>query len=367
MDTLELEVAGEFWDMQLYRRYALLFSADGKVLTLTFDDLLKATVADAKALTFLRSALYSPGLFRDLDEDFLQLFTAKLKHLRESLSPTSADGLAEYADIQDWPFPSPPADTGILRDTLYVATPEGGYFGPVEWGGPSPLPPFGVHQPRVPTYSLALGGSKRQPRVLFCAGDEGVLEVVGGLREPPVVNTVAATHCTVASWLEGGFLHIGSLLGSGRILTPDELDRSHEGSPQHLPEFEENFIVEGDGDHSEPMEHKLSLSWAVWNRVYRAFGNEVYEYRWSVAEPLRPRLDYVRTMTLEHEVRYGYGARFAGIAETDLGLELLLKSGETQSISGEIVRCRSFPRSRNYLRHLAVIYDDRVVLRVGLA
>ena len=108
------------------------------------------------------------------------------------------------------------------------------------------------------------------------------------------------------------------------------------------------------------------LCWGIDDKIYRISGNKLLIYKFNnSANPNKGEEYYIPLKSIELPDNMGRpisaGTTYLGIVlEFTSGILVLRSDGNVTVIPEEVIRWRVYPRSKNYLNHLHLLFNDRL-------
>jgi len=350
-NPIRVIVPGKFWDSQLYAGTLFLFGLSGELSSLSWDEL----VADLPLPPGLRVAaefallgnhhLYEPGARLLLgDPDMRQLLFRKFHELSEK-SPWEVR--IKDPSVQENPMPFPHNDSEAHYQTLYVAASEG--------------------VSDVPTFNIAA----KYRTIAQAAGTEGLYaaHIGSGSNLSGDAGPIRQTHisklpCMTCEWASSSIIAAG--FENGLYMAPYE---TVEGPKERLKKgrIERQFqaIISESDIFGNDSQKRKGFTWGAGDKIFRFEGGHVEVVQYGRDKRKRPSFSIKGDIAVDRarigeSVVSARAASFGSVVEGDDGLFVMLTTGELLSIDGEPTNWRVFPRSRNYLNHLHIVYRDRL-------
>lgn len=362
MPALKVIVPGDFWDSQVYEGRLYLFHRDGMIMTVDWDKLIADWSVDeslklALECGFARSD-YLYGSKWDLlflDPEVKRLVIRKFSRLaKKSLHVRSSQLAAATLFVQDNPFPFPHADSTVYHRTMFVAS-QAGVFGSecIRRKKKTGIQRNPTRRWDAPVVKL----SANYNSLALAALDEGLYELsVGDYSSNGDPVRLAQRHCSACSWayysiygsshLDGGFLAQFRMVKGA-----DDPPWGHR-EPSTVASEQDIFDARG-------------LSWGTHDKLCLATGGLIHVVRY---QPWRGEDDAtvftpIGDITLpqgSEDIVSGAMGLFGTVLEVGDKLLILRSDNQIDSIEGDFVTWRIFPRSKHYENQLHVIYDDRL-------
>ena len=363
MSPVKLTIPGQYWDAQIYQGRLYLFSIDGSILTLNWDNLIRDMQIDnplklALKCAFMRGDyLYRvarTGIFHD--EEFKAIMNRRFSALADlPLVVEEKEIERVLLGQQDNLFPFPHTDSTIYYQHLYVTSQSGVFSSGCS--GRTKYPVSTRINKRWDCPVLALSASYNC--LALAAGGEGLWEYPlrpnNSFATSPSIHNLAEQHCNECQW---AFYSIYGSSAKG----PGFLAAYHKKYVQDEGHREFHGLISEEEIFSDSEEPVGTYSWAAQDKICQTANGSirVAKYQpWDKETPIR----FLGRLPLE---RHGEAivsakvAMFGTVVELDSSLIVISSNGGLLSIDGEPVSWRVFPRSRHYENHLHIIYDDRL-------
>ncbi len=396
MQAVTVTLAGDFWDVQIYRGRLYLWDVDGRIAIYNWDAIVDR-VADfcpsrlAATLAFSRGdALYKIDPVVSTSEEFRSWLEPLFDDISKRDFTFSESDLRKYLiGEQDNPFRELPSATEIYWNILYATDDSGLWSASVHRAGLKH--PISTRPQRLwsaPLYSVSAYGR----RLVLAAGDEGLFEYDLGPARPRLPTSVSDRpdapervdsdvlrlspwHCSEAQWAFSSVYGVSSVSG-GYLVAFDWLRESPDG-----------YFLSGRDELLDVVDHPVELryvrsyreadilssnqaakfSWAGQDKIYAARDGVLDVVRFTQRNLSEPdisafeQLGSIRTRAAGAVVS-GRVAYFGTILETEESLTVMLSDQEQTEIEGPITRWRVYPRAIRYENHLHVVLDDRLVI-----
>jgi hypothetical protein len=221
--------------------------------------------------------------------------------------------------------------------------------------------------------------ANKYPQIALSAGSEGLFElslVKDDVIKPKALETVAETKIyrisnKPSSFSNYSFLSVFSssyvddsfmALFNWKPLSVIDLETSWSKKLKVYRDFDEVIgekEIFRDTDDSD-------ICWGIEDKIYRIKGNKLSILKFNNTANLKKREDYYMPLqNVDLPANIGSpisaGASYFGIVlEFTNGIMVLRSDGKVTTIPKEVIRWRVYPRSKNYLNHLHLLYDDRL-------
>lgn len=369
MNPAKIIIQGNYWDCQIYRGRLYLFTINGTIKTVKWNELIDSLQHDPFVGIALSYAykngrnLYHPelnDLFRDIE--IRELLRTKFDSLSTKNYTISEEQLNEFLIAeQDSPFNELHTDSEVLSNKLYVLT-------------HNSLESTSIHTKskrypveRTPKKHFDLYGfsirANKFARLAVSAGDDGLMEYNGSSSYEWSSNSakrivqVSDRHSSFADY---SFLSIynSSLAGDSFMsyFTWDENIRKKRPERIKRAEFNEDAIFKTQIDNSY-------LSWGSNEKIYRAVEGGLEMVRFNNYakndDSIFSSPKFIPLQSWKGKVLSASIAYFGTVLHCENAVVVMLSDGTFYNIPGEISRVRIFPRSLNYENHLHIIQDEQ--------
>jgi hypothetical protein len=369
MQPLKLTIEGEYWDSQIYSGSLLLFTRDGYLQTVDWDQVIARFEVPpelelAMHCAFLRSD-YLYGTQWDLlfkDVEVKSLIQSKFQRLAALDLVIPERLVADFTlSSQESPFPFPHADTTLYRNVLYAGSGSGVYcapsYGKKEDGALGPVEKI------WDCSTLSIAASYNW--LALAAGDEGLFEkeidANKGMPSDPDPRQITSENCIATNW---AFFSIygSSHVGDG-FLADFKMTRSEQSSSPSNEEGSDSRALKSIIG-ARDIFGQSGYSWGTKDKLCQAQDGRVTivgynPYREEEEKRLRP-LGTIELLPWKGNVVAGGTALFGTIIECENAIVVVPSDGEPVAIPGEPVNWRVFPRSKHYENLLHIIYDNRI-------
>lgn len=367
--AIRIVIPGAFWDSQLYSGTLYLFGVSGELRTLSWEKLIAdlpvpETLRIAANFAFLGNhRLYEPGARQLLgDPDIRRVLLAKFLQL--GAMPAWEVGL-NGAHTQDNPLPFPHNDSDVHYHNLYVGSSQGLHSLTT---GERRGVKDGVRLSDVPALHIAA----RLSTMAHASGDDGLF-AIGIADESDSLNghvarevRVSALPCMTCEWafasvVAAGFDHSVYIAPFDRVLSPPVNGRRGRRSVQR--QFD-RIIQEPDIFKGEALQHR-GFTWGAGDKIFRFGEGHIGVVQYTPHPKKQATFAFKGNILVDDtdagaSVVAARAASFGSVVERDDALLVLLTTGESLTLSDEPTNWRVFPRSKNYVNHLHVIYEDRL-------
>lgn len=358
---VKLTIAGDFWDSQIYSGKLFLFTCDRRVLQLNWRSFIsQLPVAPelkvAAEIAFLGNrALYDHGAQMLLrDPDVRKLLLAKFTKLSVLNHDWEEEELEWLSEI-DNELPFPHNDSDIHYSTLYTGSSEGIHSR--EINGNSLL-----ERSDVPALALAA----KFHTVAWAAGDEGLYELDDGRISETRISELPCVRC---EWSYASIVAAGP---NNRIYVA-EFDRSRNrqtGSDRSGIVRRLERVITEDELFGQASQGTGGVTWGARNRLFRFTGNQIQVLSCTSGPETRTAKKGLRfqgegsiqaaARMTQDAVVSARVAPFGSVVELNDGLLVIPTKGEVLFLPGEPTNWRVFPRAKDYVNQLHVVYEDHL-------
>lgn len=371
MNPAKITIQGNYWDCQVYRGRLYLFTIDGTIKTVNWNNLVDFLQTDDYINVALSYAykngrnLYHPefnDLFRDPD----------IKNLLKSKFETLASKTLFISDIeinqfligeQTSPFNELHTDSEVLSNKLYVLTHNSLQSTDIHRGSKR----YPINRNTIKhfdLYGFTIRANKFA-KIAVSAGDDGLMEYNGSenadfpFQDERRMMHVSKRHSSFADY---SFLSIynSSLAGDSFLSYFTWKDQNRRSKPERIQkeEFNETNIFNSD------FTNQSYLSWGSHEKIYRAVPGGLEMVRFNnyakPGEAIFSQTKFIPLQPWKGKVLSAYIAYFGTVLHCENAVVVMLSDGSYYNIPGEVSRVRIFPRSLNYENHLHLIHDDRL-------
>ena len=364
LPPIRITIPGKFWDSQLYSGTLYLFGLSGELQTISWDKLVAglpvpANLRIAADLALLGNhRLYEPGACLLLrDPDIRELLEGKFRQLG-AMPPW--EFVLDNEGAEDNPLPFPHNDSEIHYHHLYVGTSDGLYG--LTAGGKDK-----VQLSETPALHIAA----RLSTMAQAAGSEGLYgvrlatdsdAVTGDSRSHEI--QVSKLPCATCEWAFASVIAAGYdnsvYVAPFNRVDPLGNERGRRSKDRQF----DRIILEPDIFKGDSAEHR-GFTWGAGDKIFRFSEGRVGVTKYTPHAKKPPTFTFKGDIPLEDpetgaSVVAARAASFGSVIEKDDALLVMLSTGDSLSLVGEPTNWRVFPRSKNYINHLHVIYGDRL-------
>lgn len=365
MRPVKLTIIGSYWDSFIYEGKLLLFTINGSIRTLNWDILPELlAIRDTDLLAFNISfnesnLLYDKSTSKLLtDHDLKHMILSKFGQLTDSqLVFNPKLPIYNQANEIDNLFPFPHADVEVYNRTMYLASKSG--ISKCQWQSRSKIPL--TKRPDKLWDCQSLNISASYGNLAVAAGNEGMFEVEIGESEYAsscrfkAPTCISKSHCSSVDW------NYYSIFGSSHI-------SSGVLAYQNLHQKDDNPSISDAFDgrlyNAQELFGNTNYSWGAKDKIYQAVENEIKVIRFNPYKKdhkdLFTHCQSIRLQPWKGGVVTARVASFGTVVELDNAIIVIRSDGNIDTIPGEPVQWRIFPRSKYYENQLHVMYEDRL-------
>jgi len=400
MQTLKVNIPGEYYDSQIYDGKLYLWQIDGSILTLNWNKLVKGIkISENLRVPLYFALIYGENLYSNKllqDSDIKDLLLYKFKQLSDiSIEISKQDIIDSTISQQDNPFPFPHADSSIHYKTLYVGSQSGVSSSACgankkESIYPQPEKLFDLPVASLSTSNLTLA---------LAAGHEGLFDysLIPNSSNSKSIEPrcISKNHSNLVRWMyaslfgssyfnNGYFADFKSvkdkskmkILGGAtnqlslfentdkeiaNIEYIDEQKNSKNSQRQLQNLFPSEEIFKVDANRS-----KYRFTWGVQDKLCLVTENSLRITRY-IPKPKNneqkfTNLDSLKIEELNNEIISADSSFFGIVLEQEDRLLVVNSLLEKKYFPGEPVNWRVFSKSRNYTNQLHIIYDNSLCI-----
>jgi len=386
MQPIKLVIQGDFWDSQMYTGRLHLWTMNGQLITINWDNYIKSLMEKhnnpfAIECAFRDSRYLYENDFTSLfqDEEIKRIVLSKFDNLSELKVSTSISELSDFIyGTQNNPFKELPTDTDIHLNKLFAALGDGLWCSSANRNNLK----FPISSKPVKLWDcplLALNAKSKN--VALSAGDEGLFQYEISNKnffesKYPQLNQVEDDiyiinnkNSLFCNW-SGTSIYSSSYNGNSYMAAfgwkQDEVNKAYY-----------NRVFKKIVDEQNIFENNSStISWGNERKIIRAKNNGI-----EIAKYIQSRIEDERFFSKQDSEYYyngftkskfiplqqwkgyvisGNTSHFGTIIECENALVIIQNNDSFYNIPGPIVRWRCFPKSKNYTTHLHVILEDRI-------
>lgn len=371
MQPIRLSIYGDFWDSQVYSGKLYLFGADASILTFNWDKLVDELGSDESTRVAVVAAYSDSSLLyhprnQVLIQDY-EIKTALVAKFERLADQRFNLGLNDLANVlirqQDNNFPFPHADTEIYGNVLYVSSDQGIHSGACNRKDKYPV----ITRPTRDHDVRAFGIEASYNALAVAGGREGLYEMSltdrrrsRGQRE---FMRRSENDCVDCNWTFQS-IFASSLRQPGFLVEFEKHEETVEIEDigyRQARRTTRSFRGLLDGNS---IFHTQGYSWGVQDKLclyHEGIVDVVRYYPWfNEPEERFTRLTSIQLENWKGTVLGAASTLFGIVLECENALVVIPSTGAPITLTGEPVKWRVFPRSKNYENQLHVVYEDRI-------
>ena len=361
MQAVTLTVRGEYWDSQIYKGRLLLFGMDGSLTELDWPRTV-ASLLTGKAFHFAGECAFANNQYL-YDESWQRAIASPdieglLKNQFEQLTREHWEIPLERSTRYDWPGHYLHQDSQFYKDSLFSVSKSG-----VEMITLARLfkrRSTAVRFDRLNDFP-AIGLDISYDTLALAGGEDGLFRLgIKGEDDDGSLNRVSADSSQKCSWMSYNIYNSSYSAGSG--LMRFEPTRQRRGSSSDAFVFREKI-----DEQSLFRANGTGHSWGRFDTCCLYSGQRIFVTRYKNQTK---KASYKTTQLPPIQVDHWKGefvsadiAPFGVIVEMDECLIVVRSDGQVETLRGEPVSWRIFPKSHNYENQLHIVYDDRVEIK----
>ena len=383
---IKLVIPGRYYDCQIYRGKLYLWTMDGSVQVYNWNKLINSIVMPKFTfrLPFVYGYLEGNFLYDKKvacvfgEKDYQSVLLKQYQHLANKSVDLSLDELAS-AKLQelDMPMNELPIDTEVYANNVYFAVDSGVYRRVLH--NNSLDHSIGSMDIQLWDCRVLSLRANKYPQIALSAGSEGLFElnlVKDDVIKPKALECVDETTIYRISNKPSSFSNYSFLSVFSSSYLDDSFMALFNWKPLSLLSLQtlgsKDFKVYRDFDGVID-EKKIfrdtdesDICWGIEDKIYRIKDDKLSILKFNNAANLQKGEDYympLQNVNLPSNIGrpISAGASYFGIVlEFTNGIMVLRSDSNVTTIPEEVIRWRVYPRSKNYLNHLHLLYDDRL-------
>lgn len=376
---IKIVIKGYYYDCQIYRGRLYLWTLEGTLEVYNWNKLINTFVIPKFkeripiVFSFMEgNFLYDKKVSYFLSDNRISsLLLKQYKKLELKDIEITTDALITtllYKD--DVPLRELPIDTEIYANNVYFALEKGLYRKVLHSSNAEPT--LGPKDTKLWDNRILSLRANKYPQIALSAGSDGLFElnmVKDQALKPQALERVEETLLYKISEQPSSFSNYSFL----SIFSSSYIDNSYMALFNWKPSYTtskskvyrdfENFI---DEEHIFGDANKDGICWGIDDKIYRINGSNLQIYKFNnSANPEKGDQYYFPLKSVELPGNIGSpisaGTSYFGVVlEFTNGILVLRSDGNVNVISEEVIRWRVYPRSKNYLNHLHLIFNDRM-------
>lgn len=386
IDPVKIIITGKYYDCQVYRGRLYLWTMDGFLKVYDWNKVINQTIIPKfkEKLPFVFSFMEGNFLYNKRvsyifsDEAYRSVLLNQYKVLVNTPVTISAEELEKTCLYQsNIPMNELPIDTEVYANNLYFALDDGLYRKVIHTSASDPS--LGPKDTKLWDCRLLSLKANKYPQIALSAGSEGLFElnlVKDEAIRPQALESVEETKVYKISSKPSSFSNYAFL----SVFSSSYVDESYMALFNWKPIDALRLNVSGKrevkvyrdfdeviGQHGIFGERNESeISWGIDDKIYSIKGDTLTILKFNNSANIVKGETYYQTLdsvTLPKNIGQIVGAGssyFGNVLEFTKGVLVLRSDGNVTIIPDEVIRWRVYPRSKNYLNHLHLLYDDRL-------
>lgn len=367
MQTVKLRIQGSFYDSQIYSKILYLWSADGTIITVDWDQLIDHLIEtlDGTLKFVAYCSLRNNAFFYDSYNKLL-LSDAKVLSTLETRF-TELNGKALEIDenllelhqksLRDNPFVFPHSDTLLFHNKLFVGSGLG-----VEVSKSSSITAqrHQIDKPEQVWDGMTQSLAGANYTVAMALGHDGIAEYNWADPENKRAEQTVEIESSKVRWMYDSLY--SSSYSESHFLYFKRQSASKRPSREPLSPLEVSSADQLFADSNIPSK-EIAFSWGARDKICTIHGQTLHILKYTFLQAdERPKFAQLSPVNLEgaldNDIVTADSTVFGYVIETDNNLIVVDSSQETTIIPGEPVNWRLFPNTKYYTNHLHVVYDD---------
>lgn len=367
MQTLKFTIEGSYWDTQIYNGRLYLFSRDGSIQTLDWDRVNEFVKIPERSKLAFDIAFQKSSIIYDYtnncivsDNEIRGVLENKFRALKlcDDLKLSRAGINSLLIKEQDNVFPFPHIDSDIYKNRLYVASKSGVFKSGCSKANVLPVSKRLEKLWDCPSTSI----SANYGNLAIAAGDQGVFELeieksdYFGWNRFPTPFQVSGLHCSEVEWSYYSIFcssHVSNGYLAYQRQQPTDQVSVNDDSMTSIRIIKSGQLFDHEG-----------YTWGTKDKIYQARNNGIHIKTFDPFklsdEPFFEARTFIPFQAWKGDLVSAKVASFGTILELDNALVVIKSDGSIDTIEGEPIHWRIFPRSTNYENHLHIIYEDRM-------
>ena len=385
VEPIRIIIPGNFYDCQIYRGYLYLWTMRGSVDVYDWNKLLNIKIIPrfSVRLPFVfgfmeGNFLYNGKVSYIFSEDkYNSLLLDQYNELVNNTIEISNEEL-EFARIQeiDLPFNELPTDSEVYANNLYFALESGIYRRVLNQGDENKI--IGPKDIKLWDCRILSLRANKYPQIALSAGSEGLFElnlVKDSAIKPQTLEKIEDTKILKISSKSSSFSNYSflSIFSSSYVedsfmalfnwksikqLNNQSIKNKEQKVFRDFDELIDEKSIFGEVTTSD-------ICWGIDDKIYRIVGDTLFILKFTNSANINKGESYyqhLKSVVLPANIgrAIGAGVSYFGIVlEFTNGILILRSDGYITTIPEEVIRWRVYPRSKNYLNHLHIIFNDR--------
>ena len=386
LTPLKIVIPGHYYDCQIYRGKLYLWTMDGSVQVYDWNKLINHVVMPKfqVRLPFVFGFMEGNFLYNKKvayifgEECYNTVLLQQYQNLASQSVYLSPDEMSstKLQEI-DMPLSELPTDTEVYANNVYFAVDSGIYRRVLHNSVSEPY--IGPKDTQLWDCRVLSLRANKYPQIALSAGSDGLFElnlVKEDVIRPQALESVDETKVYRISDKPSSFSNYSFL----SVFSSSYVDESFMALFNWKPLSDVNIARLGSKnlkvyrDFDKVIEAKdifenvsgSDICWGIDDKIYSIKGNELNVLKFNNAANLGKGEQYyqsLQSVILPSNIGrpISAGATYFGIVlEFTKGVIVLRSDGGVTNIPDEVIRWRVYPRSKNYLNHLHLVYDDRL-------
>lgn len=386
IDPVRIIILGKFYDCQIYRGRLYLWTMDGALKVYDWNKVINQTVIPKfkEKLPFVFSFMEGNFLYNKRvsyifsDESYRSILLNQYQVLENTPVIVRTEELEQSRLYQGCiPMNELPIDTEVYANNLYFAVDDGLYRKVIHTNASDPS--LGPKDTKLWECRLLSLKANKYPQIALSAGSEGLFElnlVKDEAIRPQALESVEETKVYKISNKPSSFSNYSFL----SVFSSSYVDESYMALFNWKPidalrlnvagkrevkvyrDFDEVIGQQGifgEGNEAE-------ISWGIDDKIYSIKADTLTILKFNNSaniakgETYYQTLDSVKLPKNMGQIVGAGSSYFGNVLEFTKGVLVLRSDGNVTVIPDEIIRWRVYPRSKNYMNHLHLLYDDRL-------
>lgn len=386
IDPVRIIIIGKYYDCQMYRGRLYLWTMDGSIIVYDWNKVINQIVIPKfkEKLPFVFSFMEGNFLYNKRvsyifsDEAYRSVLLKQYKVLIDTPVTISVEEMEQSRLYQGGiPMNELPIDTEVYANNLYFALDDGLYRKVIHTSASDPS--LGPKDTKLWNCRLLSLKANKYPQIALSAGSEGLFElnlVKDEAIRPQALESVEGTKVYQISSKPSSFSNYSFLsvfsssyvnesymaLFNWKPIDTQRLNLSGKKDVKVYRDFDE--VIEQQDIFGENIESEIS--WGIDDKIYSIKKNVLTILKFNNAANIEKGEHYYQTLESVKlpanigEIVGAGSSYFGNVLEFTKGVMVLRSDGNVTVIPDEVIRWRVYPRSKNYLNHLHLLYDDRL-------
>lgn len=387
VEPLKISIEGDFWDCQIYKGFLYLWSMDGTLTVLRWEDLIEDCLKKTNSSIAIKYGFLDADHFykqrKKLTNDptFKKRLLEDFKKVTKNFFFQKSEWKNFIAYQKDNPFDDLQTDTEIHYDQIFAATDIGLLKITTDT-----LKNLNFHKAEnlLETPILSVKASKQ--RLALSGGEKGLFEInlkhidteiqlqQNNGNSPDTINKgvyqVSKKHSSFSNW-NFSSIYSSSYVDSSYLAAYDWVENKSENNKVNFEIEFKNSISEKNIFDDSILEKNtfksFDLSWGLQEKIYKYNGNElnIVKYKQGSIGKKNYSENFTQLTSfpldeMNGNLVSGGVALFGVIIESDNSLIVIQSNKNPYKIVEPVTRWRVYPRSKRYLNHLHIILEDKL-------